>query len=774
MSRDVQWRRTLHIGSSVRPRTDALPHARSTALHSSRRRTDRRRARVTLATLPPARDVAALLVPFARALDRRRAYGPAHPVAREAATALHEALARRHDADARFVLQVARDVLLVDGEPLVGGTALARELALRLHRRGVGAITVDGTPPVASLHALLGHLCGDDDEMRDQAMRDDAIRVDATRDYARGAAHDDATDHDAPARTTWSRPGIIVAPLRYDRLVIGDGTRAAGDAAVSTCLVALARLAGSADILGGVGGAGADGGDPIPRLVRLLADPLHGHGIARELADALGALARTADDAPAAERAAITDGLSDMVQRLGPGAVHAIVAALDRESDRRAVLGPLVAALPADAIGDWVRVVADATGRSIAPEVLRLVGKLANPDGLLGRDAAEPALRDAARALVERWTIADPNPGEHRALLERIAACEARRAAADEARDGGAMPVPAPVEDVRLVALALELDVVTPGVHEAAQAMLLRGELVPLLAMLRRTPHARVTVAINAALRDGDAVSRVLLAPTVDAADGEALLALFGAESVPMLLDLLARAPRRETRRLVLARLRALGPDVAPLVVPVLATAASALARNLLLLLRDLGASSADAVQAALRRQDDPSVGVRAEALRFLAGIDAARGRAILRALRDPTPRVVRAALGAVADHAATLRHGDAPGYDVQTLLDDLCAAATATHLDERTQASAVLAAGAIGGVRVRDWLAALLVRRTRVLRRRVLARPSAVTIAALHVLRRHWRRDPVAADVLAIADRDARDERWGTAPALPSDEERP
>jgi hypothetical protein len=700
---------------------------------------------MTLAAPPAARDATALLAPLARALDRRRAYGPAHPVARDAAAALHETLALRLDGEARVVLQVARDVLLLDGEPVAGGTALARDLAARLHRRGVGAITIEGMPAEASLHALLGHLCGEDD-------------VDVVLD-------------DASLARPWTRPGITVAPLRYDRLVLGEGSRAAGEAVVGECLVALARLAGIGDTWGR-GAPDVEHEDPLQRLARLLSDPVGGRGAAREVANVLGALADGAADAPPAVRDAIAEGLGDILRRLGPGAVHAIVAALDKERDRRAVLAPLVAALPADAIVDWVRVVAEATGQSLPQEVLRLVGKLARPDGLLARDVAEPALREAARALVSGWTIADPNPGVHRALLERIAACEARKAAADEGNGtGGAV---SPVEDVRIVALAIEVDVVTPGVHEAAHAMLARGELVPLLAMLRRASGSHVAASLNAALRDDGAIARVLLAPEADPADGEALLALFGVESVPLLLDLLARAPRRETRRLVLARLRALGPDVAPLLVPALATAPSALARNLLLLLRDLGASSSVAVQAALRRQDDTSVGVRAEALRFLAGIDAARGRAILRALRDPAPRVVRAALGAVADHAATLRHGDAPGYDVRTLLEDLVGVAGAKHLDERTQASAVLAAGAIGGAQVRDWLAKLLVRRTRVLRRRVLARPSAVTIAALHVLRRHWRRDPLVAEVLEIADRDARDARWGTAPALPTEEERP
>ncbi|MCU0626440.1 MAG: hypothetical protein MUF21_08145 [Gemmatimonadaceae bacterium] len=727
-------------------------------------------------------DVTAILKPLAVALDRRRAYGPAHPVAREAEEALRLRLGQHLGAQGYLSLQVARDSLLADGVAVGGAAGLARELAVRLHKRGVGAISFEGDISSVALHALLGHLSGEEQP---------ALVA--------------PPGEDDPAPQPWTHDGIVVAPLRYDHLVLGDAATRAVDHAVSACWLALARLAGFAP--GNVALPSKDGGSPgphgddttrdaaTPRTLRGIADDgtapvglgqlvttLHATEFdrerARDAARALGSLADAAVGAAPEARAAVAEGLHDVLQKLGPGTFGAIVRALDEDQDRRRLLERLADTLPVQVVGEWLKVAAEATEQDLSHHLLRLLGKLSRTDGTIPRDFAESALRDTARTLVADWSLENPNPLEHMTLLERIAAHEYRGGGALVAATADADRVspgdPGKVEVARIVALALELDLDTPGVHEAARSMVDRGELTKLLGFLRSATGLRTAAAIRAEILSTGTIQRVLLGDEVDLAVADALVSSMGAESVELLVDVLGQARLRAVRRLVLARLRALGPALVPIIEPMLAEAPHYLLRNLFMLLRDLGAASGPAVQAALRRQDDTSEAVRAEALRFLVGIEAARPTAILRALRDDAPRVMRTALGAVIDHAAVLRHGGEDGHDVSTLVDALLRLATQKGLDDRARAGVVLASGAIGGTRVRDWLATLLVRRTAILRRKVLVKPTPMAVAALHVLRRSWRNDPSVRELLERAQRDARDPRWVAIPALPTEEDRP
>ncbi|MCU0619659.1 MAG: hypothetical protein MUF40_07160 [Gemmatimonadaceae bacterium] len=398
---------------------------------------------------------------------------------------------------------------------------------------------------------------------------------------------------------------------------------------------------------------------------------------------------------------------------------------------------------------------------------MRLLGKLARTDGDLPAARAEEVVRDTAHQLVAEWTLENPSPREHLQLLEAISSI-------DPVVTGQSEGVLTRIEDWRLLAFALETDLDTPAVRAAAVALAEQGYLSNVLGWIRHVGSTPTAHALRSAVLESGAVERLLADDAIETGEAEAIIGALGAEATELLVGLLADAPRRAVRRLVLLRLQTIGAAIVPVIETRLPTAEPRLARNLLVLMRDLRVRSPGVVQAALRALADDSPQVRAEAVRFLVEVPAACATAVARALRDTTPRIVRLALGAVIDAPADYATARVDAAVHDDIVAGCLRLAESEALDERTRAGAVLAAGALGGERVRDRLLALLVVRTRVLRRRTLADPTPPAIAALHVLRRDWHGDPAVAETLALAQREAHDPKWIAVPVLPTDEERP
>ena len=185
----------------------------------------------------------AFLTKMQVALNRRRTYGATHPMVvkteEEALAALDTVLATRSS----FTIGVAKQELMLNGQPITGAAGTTRELASRLHRRGVGALTFHAGIDLSRLQQMLEWLA---------------------HDPSRESEPDDTPDQ--PPNIS----GIIIGRLAYDALMLGDADKVA-DASISALWQALAQIAAdgtgreygfgthrSADGAGGSGGG--DGG----------------------------------------------------------------------------------------------------------------------------------------------------------------------------------------------------------------------------------------------------------------------------------------------------------------------------------------------------------------------------------------------------------------------------------------------------------------------------------------------------------------------------------
>lgn len=705
-------------------------------------------------TVSPQQGEAALVTFLTRlhvALNRRRTYGPTHPMVvkteQESIAALDVVLQSR----STFTLGVAKHDLLVNGLPLVSAANIGRELGARLHRRGVGALTFHSGVDLARLQQLLAWL---------------AIET------AREA------ESDGPADESPTISGIIIGRLAYDALMLGEANRAA-DASVAALWQALAQIA--TDGTGRQYGFGtsrssetiAATGDDQQAFDALLKEEEHVTDIAQSLqalvsqpefarrtAVALMNLAAQGAQAPPELRAKIGERLHAVISRLGDSSFAPIIRGLGERAQQQDFMLQVVDVLPVLAISNWLQVAAGATEQELSHHLLRLMTKLSQ-HAVNKRDGqTDRTFRDAAKELVEGWVLSDPNPEEHVRLLDSIALLHEGTVTSLSQRsdesDAGL------TEAARVVQMALEIDVAGDDTVAAVTAVVDGGGLPSLLEWLAQAGDTVTAQMLRAQVMAPDAVRRVLQGNPVDAPAARALLDTLDVSMAGTLLEALEVAESREARELILERLRAMGEPLRATLISRLDGASWFFARNLLGLLRDLivGQQGNSDVGSMLKFLDHENPMVRVEAVRMLLALDAVRDAAIRRGLQDADERVVTAVLDFI-DHFLhvptdgrrhTLSIG-ATGHLVRFV--------DAGKHNVALRIIAIRAAAKSGAPSVRDWLLGRIVTRSTFLRRPMLAKPSLLNATALNALQRHFADDPAVADALRLGQAVKGDAQW-------------
>jgi len=144
-------------------------------------------------------------------------------------------------------------------------------------------------------------------------------------------------------------------------------------------------------------------------------------------------------------------------------------------------------------------------------------------------------------------------------------------------------------EPDRIVAMALEVDTVGPGVLAAADRVVEEGRLGQLLDALAQVGEAPAAAPeVWARLATPDVVRRLAGHEPVDFKTLERLVPRVGLPAAAPLLDALATAEARSTRRGLLAQLAKMGPELARIVIARLDDPRWYVTRNLLALLEDL------------------------------------------------------------------------------------------------------------------------------------------------------------------------------------------
>ncbi len=652
---------------------------------------------------PAASDtINAFLVRVSTALHKHGTYPPGHPALVSADSALVLATESLFAERAALGIGVARRTLLIDGVPTDSTNAVVKELAERLHRREVGGIMLRRGVTADELSEALQQLSADPQLFRERLH-----------------------GHGEPL-PTW--PHIDIMPPAFRRLALADdeGSAAADAAAGQKLWFMLAAATLDA------GGDQVSEDDARPeRLASRINSYARERRSARDLGQMLVRLGRYAKGAVGAEKQAVEGQMRTLVSQLSPEALSWLFKGQDRE-ERRTLMMEAVDALPVDTVVELLKAAGDSDEQNISHFMVRMLRKLAG-QARSSSDAGaqgDAELRDAAREIVDNWTLEDPNPLEHTRLLDQLSQFEV-------SKSEGTVPLKG--EGLRLMQIAIETNSSGDHVLEAIELMLESQELTPLLDLLATSPDAPDTVKLaRKHLGSAEILRRVLLEEPIDARGSQRLLDETGPDAAAGLLDALAISESQGTRRLILERLAAMGGEIGPLLAERMPRVPWYVQRNLLALLARL--KTLPAGFDARAYAEHPEVTVRFQALSVMVRQPKEREEAIHLSLADSDPRVVRLGLDAAA--------GGLPRQAVTRLM--VLINNPARPIELRLRAIRLLAQAPTPATR--DWLF------DRVLTKRTLFRGPRLTpkspemLAALEVLARKWRTHPQAAYAIKLA----------------------
>ena len=656
------------------------------------------------------RDLADFLIELSIALHKHAMYPEGHPSLAPAAAGVARRAELLLQDRSTLSLGVARQQLVIEGVATDPKHPVLAELAARLHRHHLGAMTFRRGVEAVEVAAVLK-----------------ALAVDAER---RGQPLGLGPPEGLRA---WAH--VQLHPLTYERLELVDDGGAASErgARAAQLWVGLARAALTAH-------AGDDG--PTPTEPAVIARAIDDHPRTDAAAYdqvIVGYLLQIADElktAGSADAAALRRRTSRLIRALKPETLRRLVDMGGDFTQRRKFVHDSTDGMAVDAVLEIVQAAADSSHQTISHSLVRMLSKLAaHAEGGAPqvRPQADAALRDQVRRLLEGWTLADPNPGAYGAALQRMARAAPDRAVTPEGEHA--------TEPDRIVAMALEVDTVNAHVLAAADRVVQEGrlgQLLDALAEVSESPGAAREVW--ARLATADVVRQLATRDPVDFKTLERLVPRVGVAAAAPLLDALAAAEARGVRRGLLAQLAKMGPEIAAIVVQRLGDARWYVTRNMLALLEELSPLPSGFSAAAYLGH--PDARVRWQAVKVQVKLPDERDEALAVGLQDHDPRTLRLALGlAVALQSC-------PDSAVPVLAER--ASDRALPPDVRS-----LAVRALGHARARAALEALLrlasAGRT-LFGREKLPPKSPELLAALAGLASGWPQDPRARAVLRRA----------------------
>ena len=560
------------------------------------------------------RDLADFLIELSIALHKHAMYPEGHPSLAPAAAGVTRRAELLLEDRTTLSLGVARQQLVIEGVATDPKHPVLAELAARLHRHHLGAVTFRRGVETAEVASVLKTLA-----------------VDAER-------SGQPLGLGAPERLrAWAHAQLH--PLTYERLELVEEDAPASErgARAAQLWVGLARAALTAQ-------AGNDD-QPTPTEPAVIARAIDEHPRTDAAAYdqvIVGYLLQIAEElktAGSADAVALRRRTSRLIRALKPETLRRLVDMGGDFTQRRKFVHDATDGMAVDAVLEIVRAAAESSHQTISHSLVRMLSKLAaHAEGGAPevRPQADAALRDQVRRLLEGWTLADPNPDAYGAALQRMA-----RAAPARAATGGEYAT----EPDRIVAMALEVDTVNAHVLGAADRVAQEGRLGQLLDALAEVPESQGAAAqVWARLATADVVRQLATRDPVDFKTLERLVPRVGLLAAAPLLDALAAAEARGVRRGLLAQLARMGPEIAPVVIPRLEDSRWYVTRNMLALLEDLSPLPPGFSAAAYLRHADARV--RWQAVKVQVKLPAARDEALALGLQDHDPRTLRLALG--------------------------------------------------------------------------------------------------------------------------------
>jgi hypothetical protein len=591
---------------------------------------------VASATSALSRELRDFLIQFSIALHRYAMYPEGHPSLGPTVDHVLDLLGELLRSRDLLSLGVARNQLVIEGVATDPKNPVLTELASRMHRHHIGAISFRRGISHPELHEFLRATARDADRSGQPLGRSDL-----------------------QADPRWRR--LRIYPLNYERLRLIEGEAAGGGLgpgvgeteagrAVRTQAAQLWLGLARAALASGPAPAEGDADSRAAEMENV--DPtVVAQAISAHQRDAaydqviVGYMLQIAEQLKAGqlpESAALRRRVSSLISSLESGTLRHLLDMGGDSAQRQQFLLNAAEGLAADAVVDLVQAAAATSRQTVSHSLLRMLQKLArHAEAGQGRRqaTADASVREQIARLIADWSLQDPNPDGYRMALQRMSSAGP---ASPALTDAAFQPEPR-----RVIQMALEVDVMGDPVERAADQVVRKGELKWLLETLRAAAAPRVAKALLSRHVTPARIEQVLSQDPVPVDLLDELLPYLGLAAADPMLDQLIVAESSQTRRLLIDRLIKLGPDIGPTVWHRLDDSRWYVTRNMLALLSELPGlpEGFDATPYAAHHD----ARVRREALRILAREPATRDRAICLGLADPDDHCVRLALTAAA-----------------------------------------------------------------------------------------------------------------------------
>ena len=603
------------------------------------------------AALP--RELSDFLIEFSIALHKHAMYPGGHPTLAPAA----EGVARRLEGllaeRGKLSLGVARDQLIIEGVATDPKNPVLHDLADRLHRHQLGAVSFNRGVSSVELEEALKLVASDADRNEDPIGLRPADKI-----------------------PRW--PHLELYPLTFDRLeLVGGPEDAEGTSKDVTggrgalLWVGLARAA----LAGDDRQAAAAPRAPEPNAFRLdaptptgdaAADAAKGQAGGPDVTNAepaavakaiaahergtaydqviVGYMLQIADDLKAggSGQVALKKKMSRLITSLDEDTMARLIEMGGDLKQRRAFLNDASQGVSAEAVVDLAKA-AQGTGAPISNSMMRMLGKLsqhAERGAPQRRTMADADLREQMAQLLKGWELSDPNPDGYSHALQKMSEAAPTMIVASE--------VAYAAEPERMVKMAIEAGGTGEPLDRAVSDFVLKGRIPDLVAILDSAPRDNpATQRVRDRVQDPDMLGAALRSQPVDFALVDQLIQAMGARAAKPMLDVLTESESRTLRRALIDRLLKHPDHTRPLLAERVNDQRWYVTRNMLFLAAELpGALALDAKP--FSQHEDSRV--RREALRVLFRDGVERTRAICTALADDDPRVKRLALNAVVE----------------------------------------------------------------------------------------------------------------------------
>lgn len=527
-------------------------------------------------------------------------------------------------------LGVAKDQLVIEGVATDANHPLLRELAERLRRHHLGAISFHQGVSKKEIRQFLNLMAEEPDQTgeplglgpRERREQQPNIRMHPVAyDSLRLLADDAAVEEDEEARA---------ARTRYAQLWVGLAKAA---------VVRAGRDEQPSDEEGH-GDSDAVSRDPAA-VARAISERSDGDAYDQVIIGYFLQIVQELRNARGSEAVQLNRRMGELVSAMEPGALARLLQMGGDSGQRHEFLIDASRGLKGDSVLRLVKAASQSEGKPISHPMLRMMEKLAkHADGSPGiqRQHALESIQEQVSDLVTGWGSEDPNPRAYTSALSQMSTAEP-----DLFGRGVKLPEVGPR---RIVDMAFEMDLVGDTVVEAVKQLIATEQASWLLERVAENKSSALTQSLVGSTQDfGQLLQQLLANEPVDPSILDALLGLVGESAVEPMMRALLDSESRQVRRLLLDRLVTLQPEVGLLATQHLDDPRWYVTRNMLWLLNGVDVIPEGFVPDAYLRHENDNV--RYEAVRLGTRLPRGREKAISHGLTDVNEKTVRLALNA-------------------------------------------------------------------------------------------------------------------------------